>query len=81
MPVIFKKTVATLQGVCTVDEAEQLLEWLAQHPKGKVNLKQCEHLHSAVLQVLMALKPPLSAVPSDPVMASWLLPAISKSDT
>jgi len=79
MPVRFKKTVAVLDGICTVEESEQLLEWLGQHPKGKVNLKQCAHLHSAVLQVLMAVKPELSSPPSDPDMASWLLPAISKS--
>ncbi len=80
MPVSYKKTVAVLEGICSVEEAEGLLEWLVQHPRGKVNLKHCEHLHSAVLQVLMALRPTLSAPPADPDMAAWLLPAINTPD-
>jgi len=80
MPVTYKKTVAILDGICAVEEAEQLLEWLGQHPKGKVNLKQCEHLHSAIAQVLMAVKPPLTAAPADPEMATWLLPAITRTN-
>jgi len=80
MPVNYRKTVAVLEGVCTVEEAEGLLEWLSQHPRGKVKLKRCEHLHSAILQVLMAIKPPISAPPDDPEMAAWLLPAISPPD-
>ena len=79
MPVTLKKTVAVLKGTCTVEEAERLLEWLVEHPGGKVNLKDCEHLHTAVLQVLMATRPRVSAEPQDPflrdVVASALGPA------
>ena len=80
MPVSYKKTVAVLEGVCAVEEAEGLLEWLLGHPRGKVNLKRCQHLHSALLQVLMALRPALSAPPEDPDMAAWLLPALGQEE-
>ncbi len=80
MPVNCKKTVAVLEGVCAVEEAEVLLEWLLAHPRGKVNLKSLQHLHSAVLQVLMALRPPISAPPADPEIAAWLLPAITAGE-
>ncbi len=72
MPVKLKKTVAALEGVCGVEEAETLLGWLTEHPNGKVNLKRCEHLHTAVLQVLMAVGPRVSAWPQDPFLEELL---------
>ncbi|MFV8833645.1 hypothetical protein [Aquisalimonas sp.] len=77
MPIDYRKTVARLEGTCTVEEAEELLQWLQANPQGKVNLKECGHLHAAVLQVLMAVRPPLSAEPSDPFLARWVTPAIT----
>ncbi len=73
MPVTYLKTVARLEGACDVEEAEGLLEWLQEHPKGKLNLKECEHLHSAVLQVLLALRPCISSCPrpGSPVAAMF----------
>jgi len=79
MPISYKKTVAVLEGVCDIEEAEGLLSWLLEHPKGKLNLKQLEHPHTAVLQVIMALRPALSAYPEDEQVASWLLPLYEES--
>jgi len=76
MPIAYKKTVAVLTDVCTVEEAEELLEWLHAHPGGKVNLKELAHPHTAVLQVLMALRPKISALPRDEAVRAWLAPAI-----
>ncbi len=73
----YKKTVAVLEGVCTVEEAESLLGWLQEHPKGKVNLKKCEHLHAAVLQVLMAAGPDVSVWPEDPGLQGWIETALA----
>ena len=68
MPISYKKTVAVLEGVCTVEEAETLWEWLRNNPGGKINLKACEHIHTSILQVLMASGAKISALPADP----WL---------
>lgn len=76
MTIELRKTVARLEGSCGVEEADELLQWLQANPGGKVNLKSCEHLHAAVLQVLMALQPPLSAEPEDTFLARWVVPAI-----
>ncbi|MET0026914.1 MAG: hypothetical protein ABW101_04705 [Candidatus Thiodiazotropha sp.] len=65
MTIEFKKTVAVLDGICAIEEAETLLEWLLENPKGKLNLKQCEHMHTSILQVLMAVGPSLSAPPAN----------------
>lgn len=73
----YKKTVAVLEGVCTVEEAEDLLIWLQNRPRAKVNLKRCTHLHAALLQVLMATGVPVSAWPEDPGLRVWLEVALS----
>jgi len=67
-----KKTVAVLEGVCSVEEAEPLLEWLAERRGAKVNLKRCDHMHTAVFQVLLALRPRVSALPEDPFLADLI---------
>lgn len=73
MPIEFKKTIAVCTGDCTIEEAENLLGWLLDHPKGKVNLKQCEQLHTAIFQVLMAAKPAVSALPEHDGLKDILL--------
>ncbi|NOY45844.1 MAG: hypothetical protein GXP50_10420 [Deltaproteobacteria bacterium] len=77
MPVRYKKKVAVLEGVCAVEEAESLLGWLQEHPKAKVNLKGCEHLHAAVLQVLMATGAPVSVWPEDLDLRGWVESALA----
>lgn len=72
MSIEFKKTVAVCTDECSIEEAETLLTWLLDHPKGKVNLKQCEQLHTAIVQVLMALKPSISAEPENPSLEKVL---------
>jgi hypothetical protein len=77
MPIKFRNNSAALTGVCAVEEAETLLSWLGSHPKAKIRIDKCEHLHAAVWQVLMAARIPLSGTASDPVLADWILPALS----
>jgi hypothetical protein len=60
---------AFLEGVIGVEEAETLLEWLQASPGRGVDLSGCDHLHAGVLQVLMALAPPIQGEPRDPFLA------------
>lgn len=57
MSISYKKTVAILDENCVIEEAEELHEWLIATPKAKLNLKNLQMLHTAVLQVMIALKP------------------------
>ncbi|MFT5716807.1 MAG: hypothetical protein ACI9T7_000985 [Oleiphilaceae bacterium] len=75
MPIKFKKTVAVCENLCTIEEAENLLAWLLDTPKGKVNLKKCTGLHTAIYQVLMALNPPISALPEQESVKNVLIAA------
>jgi len=79
MPINYKKTVAIVDGLCDIEEAETLLEWLLENPKGKLNLKQLDHPHTAVLQVMIALQPTVSAWPEDELTAAWLQPLLMVS--
>jgi hypothetical protein len=41
-----------------------------------VGLKACTHLHSAPLQVLLALRPKIGALPEEPFLARWVAPLL-----
>lgn len=71
-----KKSVRLLDFV-SVEEAEGLLEWLQAHPRGKVNLAACTHLHAANLQVLMAARAHIAAWPENAELALWLKGALA----
>lgn len=66
------KSMLKLSGIVSVEEAETLFDWLQRHPKGKVDLSRCEHLHAANLQVLLAFRPKIHALPADESLAGWL---------
>jgi hypothetical protein len=72
MTIRYLKKHAALEGHVTVDDAQGLAEWLARQAAPAVHLGKCEHLHGAVLQVLLAFRPKLAAAPADPWLASVL---------
>lgn len=72
MSLALKKTVAVFQGEVAIEEAETLLQWLTETPKPSVNLRDLEHAHTAVLQVLMAVKPKVSRWPDNPALGQTL---------
>ena len=72
MPFTFAKNAVTATGSCTVEDAMPLLEFLQTHPHAKVNLGPCGHLHTAILQVLLAARPQITRLPEDALLAGWL---------
>ena len=79
MPVIVGKASASLQGVCTVEDAEPLVQWLLAHPGGNVEMKDCENLHSAVLQTLLAGQAKCVGWPAGAGLRAWLQAAMCAS--
>lgn len=77
MPFEAKKKTAALTGHCTVEEAEPVLAWLLANRQGRLDLSRCDHLHAAVLQVLMAVRPKISKYPSAPALALALTAALA----
>ena len=76
MPIEYRGGRAVLTDVCTVEEAEGLLEWLTKTPKAEVDLAAAGHLHTAVLQVLLAVQPRIAAPPADGFLSRWVAPAL-----
>lgn len=72
MPIVFKKKLAVFNDVASVEEAEDLLEWLQKNPAAKVDLSACTHLHPANVQVLMAARCTVAAWPGDTALSAWL---------
>ena len=72
MPLILKVKVAKIEGEGAPEEAEELFGWLLEHPKGKLNLKHCKSLHSALVQVILALRPEISSWPENKRLAELL---------
>jgi hypothetical protein len=72
MTIRYLKKHAALEGVVGVDDAEALAQWLLRQAAPAVHLGKCEHLHGAVLQVLLALRPKLSEPPADALLAAVL---------
>lgn len=76
MPIRFGKNSATMEGACTVEEALPLLEFLQEHRQAKVGMRGCTHVHSAVLQVLMALRPKIGTLPEEAFLRRWVAPLL-----
>ncbi len=72
MPLEFKRNIALLREVVSIEEAETLLEWLQKKANPKVDLAGCHHLHPANLQILLAAHVTVIAWPADAVFAGWL---------
>ena len=77
MAIHYKKNVAVFEDAVSVEEAEDLLQWIQKHPKGKADFAKCTHIHAADLQVLMAARIPVAAWPQDDSLKTWLTAALA----
>jgi hypothetical protein len=61
-----------LFGGCSVDEAEPLHRMLLSDRSAKLDWTRCTHLHSAILQLILAAQPSLIGPCGDPFVARWI---------
>jgi hypothetical protein len=61
-----------LDGACPVEDAELLLKLLQAAPAASCDWTRCGHLHTAVLQVLLAARPKLVGPCGDPWVERWI---------
>ena len=73
MPLKFSMSTVTVEDPCSLEDAIPLLQFLQLHQEASVDLSPCVHLPSALLQVLLAERPNIIALPVDVVMRHWLL--------
>lgn len=77
MAMTYQRNVADFTDTVGVEDAEAFLAWLHKHPKPKLDLSACVHLHAAQLQVLMAARLPIAKWPQDAELTAWLKSALS----
>ncbi|WP_247877872.1 hypothetical protein [Azospirillum sp. TSO22-1] len=77
MPVRYDGVVARFEGLCGVEEALPLSDWLLATPDARLDLGPCTELHTALLQVLMAARRPVDVPPEDEFLARWISPSLA----
>jgi hypothetical protein len=60
-----------LEGSCPAEDAEPLLQLLQATPEARLDWARCGHLHTAVLQVILAARPLLVGPCGDPWIQRW----------
>ena len=68
-----------LEGMCSSEDAEILLQKLSAAPDARVDLRACESAHSAVIQVLMAARPKVLGPPASLILRDWVFPILELS--
>ncbi|MBF9198017.1 hypothetical protein [Microvirga terrestris] len=76
MSVRLDVNVIIMEGACRVEDAEPLLRWLQADSGRMVDLTGAEHLHAAVLQVLLAMRPAIQGTVRDAFIRDWVLPTV-----
>jgi hypothetical protein len=68
--------VVRLEGVCPIEDAEALVSALSSTAEPVVDWRACEQAHTAIIQVLMAVRPRTIGPPRDPFLANHVSPVI-----
>jgi hypothetical protein len=76
MSVSLDGNVVRLHGDCPVEDAETVLTLLQAAANPNVSLAEVRILHTAILQVLLALRPKLVGPVGDPFIRRWLAPLL-----
>ena len=65
-----------LRGRCGSEDAGPLLEHLLTHPDAKVDWRDCEFAHTAVVQVLLASRRTVLGPAADSFLTPWVEPLL-----
>lgn len=63
-----------LEGDCGAEDAEPLLQMLLADSAGTVDWTRCTHLHTAVVQVILAAAPTFVGPCGDAWVRDWIAP-------
>ena len=68
--------VVQLIGRCDSEDAARLLDCLSANPEARVDWRDCEGAHTAVIQVLWLARRPLKGPPANAFLARWVEPSL-----
>jgi hypothetical protein len=74
MSVVVSGDIIRISGNASVADAEPILAALHQDPSRRIDLREAGHLHSAVVQILLAVRPRITGGPSYPFFSAYVLP-------
>ena len=66
-----------LSGHCGVEDAEALQRQLLSAPGATVAWDGCEHLHSAVIQILLLSRPSIRGSPASVFLRTHIAPLVA----
>lgn len=66
-----------LNGVCGSEEAETLLQFLLTSSGAQIDWRTCTHAHSAIIQILLAVRPALLGPPASDFLRIHVAPALN----
>ena len=69
-----------LEGACGSDDAATLHEVLMPDPRSIVDWSRCDAIHAAVLQVLLAVRPPMRGAPAGSFLRLHVAPLLMAGD-
>ena len=70
--------VVVLEGACSVEDAEPLLQALLGSANATCDWMRCDHVHTAVAQVLLMVAPTMVGPCGDAWMDQWMAPEIER---
>jgi hypothetical protein len=80
MPFIFAGNTAIAEGAASAEDALTLVEFLQSHRNARFDLGSCGHVHTAVVQLLMATRPEIVALPREAFLSRWLSLALATAN-
>ena len=66
-----------LEGRCAVEDAETLVRLLLRAPAATVDWRDCDHAHTAIIQILMAARPAMRGPPRSIQLRHWIEPVLA----
>ena len=78
MSVEITETRVRIVGNAAVGDAESILVALQEDKSRIVNLAEAAHLHSAIVQLLLALQPAIEGEPAYPLFVAHVLPLLDR---
>lgn len=67
------ENILKLDGIITAEDTDEFISCLREYPNLTIDLSTCEHLHTAVLQALLILKPEILSLPENPFWSKCLI--------
>ncbi|WP_353684295.1 hypothetical protein V4D30_00500 [Thermodesulfovibrio sp. 3907-1M] len=73
MAVEIKNSTLKFIDLVTVEDAEAIFNKLLEKKKIKIDMSQCKHIHTAILQLLMVFTPEIIKLPEDKDLKKWII--------